>query len=252
MSLLSRGSRGAEVKKVQEELNRQVFPSPNLVADGDFGRLTDVAVRAFQKNSGLVVDGIVGPRTKAALGMPDTGKKFTHRVRLNFRSISLTNVPFNSILAHTQTVYAPHGIKIEFAGGMSLGLDAAAAQQLVQIDGTCTWKITDGEFASLLRLGPGIPATDVGVFYVDRFSQPINGCGGHMANKPACIVAKTGTRYSTAHEIGHVLLGSSFVPVHVNDVKNLMYPSGIPHARTPELTAAQVARIKKSPLCVAI
>jgi len=39
-----------------------------LQADGFFGANTDYAVRHFQLNNGLVVDGIVGPITRAMLG----------------------------------------------------------------------------------------------------------------------------------------------------------------------------------------
>lgn len=252
MSQLSQGSRGPEVVTLQRELNRQLFPSPNLATDGVFGRITDHAVRAFQRKSGLAADGVVGPQTRAALGMPDTGRPFTHRVRLQFRSISLTDVPFNSILAHTQAVYAPYGIKIEFAGGMSLGLDPAVAQRLDQIDGSCQWNVTGGDFAEILGQGPRIPSSDVGVFYIDRFSESLNGCGGHLPNQPACIVARAGTRYCTAHEICHVLLGPSFAPVHIDDVNNLMHSVDLNRTSTPGLTPAQVTRIKQSPLCVSI
>ena len=252
MSQLQRGSRGPEVVKLQQELNRQLFPSPNLTPDGDFGGLTDRAVRAFQRNAGLVVDGIVGPRTKAALGMPDTGRQFTHRVRLNFRSISNTDVPFNTILAHTQAVFAPHGIRIDFANGMSLGLASDVASRLSQVDGTCRWTITGGEYAELFRHGSDVPSSDIGVFFIDRFSQAINGCGGHLTNRPGCIVARAGTKWCTAHEICHVLLGSTFSPVHINDPRNLMHSVDLQRGATPTLTAAQVAQVKLSPLCVSI
>ena len=55
MTTLKKGSRGAEVKTLQQKLN--------LVADGIFGSLTEEAVKEFQKNNGLTVDGIVGQKT---------------------------------------------------------------------------------------------------------------------------------------------------------------------------------------------
>lgn len=253
MAVLHRGSSGPEVITVQRELNRQSFPRPNLAEDGMFGPRTELAVKTFQRSNGLVPDGIVGSMTRAALGIPDTGRPFTHRVRLHFRSISLTDVPFSTILAHTQAVYAPYGIKIEFGSGASLGLAVDVAQRLAQVDGSCQWSITGGEFAEVQRAGPAVPSSDIGVFYIDRFSQQnLLGCGGHLPNHPACIVARAGSKWDTAHEACHVLLGSSFSPVHVNDFDNLMHPYANTYARTPVLNAAQLERIKQSPLCVAI
>ena len=39
----------------------------NVQADGDFGRHTEDAVKAFQTNAGLQADGVVGSGTWAAL-----------------------------------------------------------------------------------------------------------------------------------------------------------------------------------------
>lgn len=65
--LLSIGARGADVAEVQEALYRAgVDPGP---ADGVAGPLFDRAVREFQTDRGLAVDGIVGPQTRAALGI---------------------------------------------------------------------------------------------------------------------------------------------------------------------------------------
>lgn len=60
MTTLKIGSRGEEVKMLQRKLN--------LIDDGIFGKITDEAVRDFQKKHGLTVDGIVGPKTWAQMG----------------------------------------------------------------------------------------------------------------------------------------------------------------------------------------
>ncbi len=59
------GSRGAAVEALQLALKRAGYYSGNI--DGIFGVLTRNAVISFQRDRGLVQDGIVGPVTKAAL-----------------------------------------------------------------------------------------------------------------------------------------------------------------------------------------
>lgn len=64
---LSFGSRGPAVSRLQERLRELGFnPGPS---DGDFGDQTQSAVMNFQTSSGLKADGIVGPKTLAALGI---------------------------------------------------------------------------------------------------------------------------------------------------------------------------------------
>ncbi|MFJ5774454.1 peptidoglycan-binding protein, partial [Streptomyces sp. NPDC093094] len=64
---LSTGSRGAAVRELQQLLNMRLPHMEPLVVDGDFGPVTDTHVREFQHRAGIVVDGIVGPQTWAAL-----------------------------------------------------------------------------------------------------------------------------------------------------------------------------------------
>jgi len=62
------GSRGQEVVNIQTKLKQWGYYKGNI--DGIFGNLTYQAVREFQRKNGLKVDGIVGPETLAALGLP--------------------------------------------------------------------------------------------------------------------------------------------------------------------------------------
>lgn len=63
--MLKLGSKGNEVKKLQNELNKRKYVCGR--ADGIFGHKTLSAVRKFQHDNGLRVDGIVGQATKKAL-----------------------------------------------------------------------------------------------------------------------------------------------------------------------------------------
>ncbi len=62
---LKLGSKGQEVRNVQKKLKDLGFLKGNV--DGDFGEATEKAVKAFQKQYGLTVDGKVGPNTMAKL-----------------------------------------------------------------------------------------------------------------------------------------------------------------------------------------
>jgi putative chitinase len=58
-STLRRGSTGDAVKQMQQKLG--------IPSDGDFGAGTEAAVRKWQAANGLTADGVVGPKTLAAL-----------------------------------------------------------------------------------------------------------------------------------------------------------------------------------------
>jgi hypothetical protein len=60
-------STGPAVVQLQNLLNKKLTPSPKLVPDGKFGALSDAAVRKYQSDAWLVVDGIVGHCTWNAL-----------------------------------------------------------------------------------------------------------------------------------------------------------------------------------------
>ena len=61
------GSRGSEVRTIQEKLKRWGYYTGNV--DGIYGSLTVSAVKRFQQKNGLAVDGIAGKNTLNAMGI---------------------------------------------------------------------------------------------------------------------------------------------------------------------------------------
>ena len=91
-SSLKVGSSGSEVKKLQQRLKDLGYLKGGV--DGDFGAATETAVKNFQANNGLEVDGKAGPATltkvysSSARRAPTTTRTNTPRP---------TNTPFTSL-----------------------------------------------------------------------------------------------------------------------------------------------------------
>ena len=67
VSMLSKGSKGESVKALQILLIGNGFSCGEWGADGSFGDATDRAVRRFQQEKRIAVDGIVGSDTWSKL-----------------------------------------------------------------------------------------------------------------------------------------------------------------------------------------
>ena len=61
------GSRGQEVKTIQDKLKRWGYYNGSV--DGIYGTKTVTAVKKFQQKNGLTVDGVAGPKTLSAMGI---------------------------------------------------------------------------------------------------------------------------------------------------------------------------------------
>jgi hypothetical protein len=77
----------------------------------------------------------------------------------------------------------------------------------------------------------------------------LHSLGGHAVTRPAVTVAGHASRWDTAHEVGHVLLGFGFSPLHVNDRRNLMHPTAATYVTIPVLTDKQVRQMRRSVCC---
>lgn len=78
-AMLRQGDKGPAVERLQRELTALRYDIGGV--DGIFGPETHHGVVAFQKVNGLATDGIVGPRTRAALADPKSPRpQHTHSV----------------------------------------------------------------------------------------------------------------------------------------------------------------------------
>jgi len=69
---LRRGDRGEKVKKIQRRLQELGFYRGRI--SGDYGPITEAAVRAYQRAKGLIVDGCIGNQTWGSLFPADASK----------------------------------------------------------------------------------------------------------------------------------------------------------------------------------
>lgn len=106
--ILREGSRGADVVVLQSLLNTRMMPTPPLKIDGVFGAATRRQVELFQLRSGLVVDGMVGPRTREALrGAP--AKQVTKE--------ELANPKYSNGTAWLRIAYGEQAAKVKEIAG---------------------------------------------------------------------------------------------------------------------------------------
>ena len=85
--VLSRyGSSGSEVREIQTRLKRWGYYKGNI--DGIYGSKTISAVRYFQRNNGLKVDGIAGKETLAAMGISSSSSSASSNNQSNLNLLA--------------------------------------------------------------------------------------------------------------------------------------------------------------------
>ena len=270
---LRSGETGEAVRILQQALIDLGFALPVSTKrygspDGIFGSETAGAVRQFQSRHRLASDGAAGHDTLAKLdALLPTAKPLpslpvapvlTHKVRLHARTINMPAVSEYDALDSANKVYNPHGIEIVFATAQSLSLNFLDKIVLDVVDGTCEWGKSNDDQKRLFNLGgsQGVGDTDILVYFVNRIQKPgggtSNGCAGHDPSKAAVMVASTGSRWTMAHEVGHVMLGRAFRPVHDTDAGNLMLSdTKLINLDPPGLKPDQLTAMRASKYCVA-
>lgn len=80
MPTLKRGSKGPDVIRLQTILSGLGYSLGPCGIDGDFGKATEAAVKAMQKDAGIKVDGVVGKQSWEAL-LGGSSAKYTVTIK---------------------------------------------------------------------------------------------------------------------------------------------------------------------------
>lgn len=138
-------------------------------------------------------------------------------------------------------VFQSAGIRVDLASTERLRLPALEDLEV----GRCARGAVTPDQAELFahrnHAGPG----EVVVYFVRSTVPPYNGCAAHPEDRPGAVVASRATRWTMAHEVGHVLgLG------HAAGANRLMTGAGTGNitAPLPTLAADEIAAMRGSSL----
>ncbi|MEO1721220.1 MAG: N-acetylmuramidase domain-containing protein [Pseudomonadota bacterium] len=131
--VLRRGSRGASVVELQRLLETGGFYEGDL--DGVFGRLTFDAVKAFQADEGLHVDGVVGVNTWPAL------KALAQRNGVPTPRPKLQEEPLDAVASKAWDVVRKGGVGAVSGGGALFGFSQLSEVVQLAIIGTVAFAV---------------------------------------------------------------------------------------------------------------
>jgi hypothetical protein len=138
-------------------------------------------------------------------------------------------------------VYATARIRVEVGSLRRLHRPSLLVVEI----GRCVRGVVTGEQERLFAERHGVPEGEIVVYFVLGTYPESRGCAAHPPGRPGAVVAETATRWTLAHELGHVL-GLA----HVADATRLMTGTDTERISKdpPDLVEAEISTLRSSPL----
>jgi hypothetical protein len=148
-------------------------------------------------------------------------------------------IAINTLITTMQQIYNQANIKVDL-----LSTQFISHPEAVDCDvGSCTAGSTTGEQDRLFALRDGVELNDIVVYLVRTTNPALNGCAAFPSDRPSAVVVRNATRFTFAHEVGHIL-GLN----HVNDNTRLMTGNGTANitVAVPVLTSGEALTMDAS------
>jgi hypothetical protein len=174
----------------------------------------------------------------APSGVPSPELTLRIHVRIIHEPLHFT---VDEMVEAARRVYASAGIRVEVASVRRLRRPALL---IVEI-GRCVRGLVTQEQEELFAERDGVPSGEIVVYFVLATYPNSHGCAAHPDGRPGAIVTESATRWTFAHELGHVLgLG------HVADRTRLMIGAGTDWISKdpPGLVEEEISVMRSSPL----
>ncbi|MGA8747154.1 MAG: hypothetical protein WB507_14990 [Solirubrobacterales bacterium] len=169
------------------------------------------------------------------------------RVRLLIKTLSPPLVDVDEMLVAMRRIYSGADILVEEGPREDLRIAAhdGHAWEDFRVGECRAGEVTDDQHALFQHRG-GAQWGDIVIYIVRTVIPPMNGCAASPADLPGAIVSSRASRFTLAHEVGHVL-GLA----HVGDSRNLMTNRGTATIKgEPELTSKQIRTMHNSRFCI--
>lgn len=136
---------------------------------------------------------------------------FSKCIRIHLKILTNPTVSLASMLVRMRQVYQTGDIGVEVVSRESL---ANIPNFIVLNDlniGNCNLGSITPQQNQLFQNRNNVAENEIVVYFVRSTVPPNNGCGASLPGNPSAAVAQTASRWTTGHEVGHVL-GLSHIP----------------------------------------
>lgn len=170
---LSLGVTGPEVRDLQRSLHNLGFPGRDgqpLRVDGDFGANTESAVRAFQRDHGLRVDGVAGKDTLRVLALTQANP-FADKGHPQHALYTQALAQVHAAEATRGIVHGRHSENL--AGSLTVAAVHAGLQRIDRVEFNREGCLARGVQVSALRDEPGLNRSTAAVDTHAAIRQPL-------------------------------------------------------------------------------